>query len=202
MEIYGDNRVYKDGLRQLLSEYPVTSETRQDSCPAARIYVLSGMNLTRIHRLLVRYPPPHFSVLIVSPRYFQLIHLMLPGLVKLLLPETVRPHALLRDLACTSRYRQSSSPAPVSAPARHYRLTPAQTWVFRLIIAGCNMAEMASVLHISQKTCAAHRGKMLRKIGIRSLQDLHALRHTIEIPSSLPSPAQVSREIVTEGAGT
>lgn len=189
MEIHGDNRVYTDGLRQLLSEYPAASEAYKDNCPASRIYVLSGMPLARIHRLLIRYPPPHFSVFIVSPRYFRLIHLMLPALVKLFLPETVRPDVLLRDLTCTFRLRQSSIPAPALPPSCHYRLTPAQTRVFCLMMEGRKVDEVASALRISKKTCAVHRGNMLRKIGIRSIQDLHALRHAIEIRQSLSSPA-------------
>jgi DNA-binding NarL/FixJ family response regulator len=64
------------------------------------------------------------------------------------------------------------------------RLSPREREVVQLIAEGCTSKEIAARLHISEKTVEAHRGNILRRLGLHSAVDLvrYAIRNRIIEP--------------------
>ncbi len=64
------------------------------------------------------------------------------------------------------------------------RLSPREREIVQLIAEGRTSKEVAVRLHISEKTVEAHRGNVLRKLGLRSAVDLvrYAIRNKIIEP--------------------
>ena len=175
MDICGDNQFYIEGLNHLFRKCHHLSDTFPEG---ARIYVLSGMSLSRIHKLLTRLPPPYLSVFILNPRHYQVFSLMLPEQVKLLLPETIRPEILLRELTYIQQLRQNNMPK--SVPHLTYSFSSTEMKVIRLMVDGKSLAETSALLGISPKACSAHRVRVFRKVGTRSMQEFYSLWRNIK----------------------
>jgi FixJ family two-component response regulator len=56
--------------------------------------------------------------------------------------------------------------------ARLATLTPRENEILRLVIAGLLNKQIASELGTAEKTIKAHRGRVMRKMGVRSVADL------------------------------
>jgi DNA-binding NarL/FixJ family response regulator len=68
-------------------------------------------------------------------------------------------------------------------------LSPRQREVLRLIADGRSTREIAQLLRISVKTVEAHRGELMRRLGIRHVAGLtrYAVRVGL-VPPDLPAP--------------
>ncbi len=68
-------------------------------------------------------------------------------------------------------------------------LSPRQREVLRLMADGCSTREIAQLLQISVKTVEAHRGELMRRLGIRHVAGLtrYAVRVGLVTPD-LPAP--------------
>jgi DNA-binding NarL/FixJ family response regulator len=63
-------------------------------------------------------------------------------------------------------------------------LTPRQREVLKLVTEGKSTKQIAATLHLSVKTVEAHRGELMRRLGIHDVAGLvkYALRHGIIAP--------------------
>ena len=52
------------------------------------------------------------------------------------------------------------------------RLSPREEDVLQLIVCGASNKQMAAALDISIKTVEKHRGKLMKKLGVRTIPDL------------------------------
>jgi two-component system response regulator FixJ len=59
-------------------------------------------------------------------------------------------------------------------------LTPREREVMDLVVAGKSNKVIALDLGISERTVEIHRGRVMRKMGVRSLAHLVALSHTLK----------------------
>lgn len=172
MIILGSNRFYIEGLLSVLRESTLNRFHHPEEYADLRIYVLSGMSLSRIYRLLTSYPPPHISVFILSERHVPMINAWLPELVKYLVPENTRPDTLLRDIISAARMKKIS--ALKSHRFRRPDFTPMQETVISFIVNGLSTPDICSVLDISKKTFFAHRYNIYKKMGVKSLSDFYS----------------------------
>ncbi|HEX6100085.1 MAG TPA: LuxR C-terminal-related transcriptional regulator [Thermoanaerobaculia bacterium] len=71
--------------------------------------------------------------------------------------------------------------APIASLAAdtHGRLSPRETEVMEMILAGKRMKEIAHALDVSPKTVSTHRTRLMQKLGLTSIRDLfqYALTH-------------------------
>ncbi|EKJ95048.1 MULTISPECIES: response regulator transcription factor [Hyphomicrobiales] len=82
--------------------------------------------------------------------------------------------ALRRDLAArTDREKHGDALAKIAS------LTPRELQVFDLVVAGRLNKQIAYELGISEKTVKLHRGRMMTKLGVRSVTDLVRLRELL-----------------------
>ncbi len=94
----------------------------------------------------------------------------------------------IRNLAAGSRYLSTrvtdlyheTSQAPVAAP--HEALSEREFEVFRLIVSGRTVSQIAAELALSVKTISTHRTRILQKLGLSGTADLvrYALEHGID----------------------
>src|SRR5262249_47404457 len=73
-------------------------------------------------------------------------------------------------------------------PTRWQSLTPRETEVFHLTVAGLLNKQGAAELGIAQNTYQVHRGRVMRKMKAQSLADLVRMAATLE--STLHTPCQ------------
>lgn len=190
MVFIGDNQFYVNGLRELLLGAPTTFILMPGIRRITHTYVLSGMTLTRIHQLLIKYPPPRFSAFIFNPRYLPVIQLMLAERDGLLIPEKVKPQELLQQLSCASGLPRNT--ALEGESIRHFSFTRTEIKIIRMIMKEKSIAETSAALNIHAKTYFSHRGNIMKKTGVASLQDFYALWRAIESGGALSRPCQNS----------
>ncbi len=77
---------------------------------------------------------------------------------------------------------------------RYGKLTPRQRQVFSLVVSGMLNKEIAWELGISEKTIKVHRGRVVQKMGARSLPDLVRMAGRLGIPADATSPTNARAE--------
>jgi DNA-binding NarL/FixJ family response regulator len=112
------------------------------------------------------------------------------GLVQVFGSDARSPSASVA--AGTARIAGSGAATWPSSPARPSagdeplagRLSPREREIVQLIAEGHASKKIAAGLHVSEKTVEAHRGNILRKLGLRSAVDLvrYAIRNRIIEP--------------------
>ncbi|HSV82707.1 MAG TPA: response regulator transcription factor [Ramlibacter sp.] len=68
---------------------------------------------------------------------------------------------------------------PHSEAAPHAALSDREFQVFRMLVAGTSVTEIASELHLSVKTVSTHKAKLMQKLGVHNQSDLvrYAIKH-------------------------
>ncbi len=78
---------------------------------------------------------------------------------------------------------------------RYGKLTPRERQVFSLVVSGMLNKEVGWELGISEKTIKVHRGRVVQKMGARSLPDLVRMAGRLGIPAdSTSSPTDARAE--------
>ena len=65
------------------------------------------------------------------------------------------------------------------APETAVRLTPRQREVLRLVAEGQTMKQVASTLHLSQRTVEGYKYEMMEALGVQTTPEL--IRHAIRL---------------------
>lgn len=83
-------------------------------------------------------------------------------------------------LPCDRQETSASAPTAVPDPARG-RLSPRETEVMEMILAGKAMKEIALALDVSPKTVSTHRARLMQKLNLTSTRDLfrYAVTHKL-----------------------
>jgi len=73
-----------------------------------------------------------------------------------------------------------------SDAAPHEALSDREFQVFRLLVAGVSVTDIASQLHVSVKTVSTHKSNLMQKIGVGNQADLvrYAIKHDLADPGS------------------
>ena len=68
---------------------------------------------------------------------------------------------------------------PGSTAAPHETLTDREFEVFRMLVAGTSVTDIAGKLHLSAKTVSTHKSNLMQKLGVPSAADLvrYSIRH-------------------------
>ena len=144
----------------------------------------NGSSVEAIRRLRLEVPSTEIVVLTMeeSPAFAQ--QALGAGAIAFVLKERSDedlPEAI-RRAAGGQHYVSPRVAASLTAFRRSMtddRLSRRETEVVRLIALGYTSAEVASELHLSQRTVDTHRERINRKLGLRTRRDLvrYALRH-------------------------
>jgi DNA-binding NarL/FixJ family response regulator len=69
--------------------------------------------------------------------------------------------------------------------APHEALSDREFQVFRLLVAGVSVTEIAAQLHLSVKTVSTHKSNLMHKLGLANQTELvrYAMRHGLEGPA-------------------
>lgn len=83
-------------------------------------------------------------------------------------------------LPCEGQEIEPISPAAIPGVGRH-RLSPRESEIMEMILAGKAMKEIGQALNISPKTVTTHRAHLLRKLNLNSNRDLfrYAVTHKL-----------------------
>ena len=82
------------------------------------------------------------------------------------------------------RARRSDAVSLAVLQARYHELTERERQVMKLVVAGRVNKQIAGELGTAVKTVKAHRGKVMRKLGVSSVADLVRLMDRVEEVSS------------------
>jgi DNA-binding NarL/FixJ family response regulator len=71
---------------------------------------------------------------------------------------------------------------PGSEAAPHAALSNREFEVFRLLVAGRSVTDIAAALHLSVKTVSTHKANMMHKLGLQNQSELvrYAIKHGLE----------------------
>lgn len=87
----------------------------------------------------------------------------------------------VRRALAVDEERRSERVLRQEAAARYQRLSPRETEVLRLVVAGSSSKEIARVLGISVRTVEAHRVHVMHKMGASNLAELVTLAGRYEL---------------------
>lgn len=90
----------------------------------------------------------------------------------------------IRDAIALSASTLKDASRAHSLRARYWSLTPRERDVMRGVVAGLLNKQVASELGISEITVKAHRGRVMRKMNVRSLAELVNLAVVLGLPPS------------------
>ena len=88
---------------------------------------------------------------------------------------------VIATMVLPSEKRPALQDAPVVAPLAPGRLSPRETEVMEMILAGMPMKEIAITLNVSAKTVSTHRMRLMQKLHLSSTRDLfrYAVTHKL-----------------------
>ena len=82
------------------------------------------------------------------------------------------------------RHRRNVDQKKTAIQGRLATLTPAENAVFRWMITGQINKKIAKNLGVKEKTVRVHRGRVLHKMGVKSVAELVLMAHTVNINPS------------------
>ncbi|HMR33656.1 MAG TPA: response regulator [Geminicoccaceae bacterium] len=91
------------------------------------------------------------------------------------LTKPVEPEALLAAIATAlerCREKRAAREAGASVAERFARLTPREREVLDMVVEGRLNKQIAGDLGVAEKTVKVHRGRVMEKLGVRSIADL------------------------------
>jgi DNA-binding NarL/FixJ family response regulator len=202
MVIADDHGIVRGGLRQLLAlvaEFEVVGEACNGSEVMERIrlegidLLLMDLNMpgtsgvALIERVKARRPALPVLVLSMNDEAQTALRAIKAG-ANGYITKDCEPAILLAAIRRVAAHGKYISPElaesmafatlPVAAGAPHSLLSEREQEVFRLLIAGRAVREIASDLGISNKTVSTHKVRLLEKMNLGSLLDL--LRYAME----------------------
>lgn len=86
---------------------------------------------------------------------------------------TLRPAPRVRTVVGTPDPREATPLALARALARRHRLTPTESEVLEAFVAGCERADLAEALGVSENTMRSHVRAVCRKLAVPHLEHVH-----------------------------
>ncbi len=200
--IADDHTLVRDGLKQILSATPglvVAAEATDGGQTLARIRAedfdlvlldmsmpgLSGIDLVR--RLKLERPKLKILVLSMHGEQQYAVRAYKAGASGYLTKDSASAQlvAAIRKIAAGGVYISAAGAEQLAmgamandgAPA-HRALSDREFEVFRLLVAGTSITEIAEALHLSVKTVSTHKTRVLQKLNMTSTAEL--VRYALE----------------------
>lgn len=110
------------------------------------------------------------------------------------LPKPFKPKQLLTCIERAldrSKAQRRQAAEKNQARALLDRLTPREFEVMQMLSTGMLNKQVGGELGMSEKTVKCHRGKVMEKLGIRSVAELIRVMETAEVPGTNNSPTKV-----------
>jgi DNA-binding NarL/FixJ family response regulator len=84
--------------------------------------------------------------------------------------------------------RLAQEAMPHADGPRHATLSDREFQVFRLLVNGRSVTEIAAQLHLSAKTVSTHKARLMEKLGVDNNADLvhYAVRHRLSDDPNVP----------------
>lgn len=155
----------------------------------------SGIELIR--QIKAEYPKLHILVLTMHAEEQYAVRVVRAGASGYLTKESVASQLVeaARKVARGGHYVSASimerlafADKSVGGADPHLRLSDREFEVFRLIVAGKSVSDMAEKLHLSVKTISTHKTRILEKMQLQSTADLvrYAIKHHLSDESVGP----------------
>jgi len=200
-----DHQILREGLRQLLQaggDLAVVGEAADGHAVMEQVRALefdvllldmsmpgkSGIEL--IHQVKAEKPRLRILVLSMHEEHQYAVRAIRAGASGYLTKEsaTAQLVAAIRKVAGGGAFisaevaeRLALEAMPHAEGPRHSTLSDREYQVFRLLVSGRSVSDIAADLHLSAKTVSTHKARLMEKLGVDNNVDLvhYAVRHRL-----------------------
>ena len=200
-----DHQILREGLRQLLQaggDLAVVGEAADGHAVMEQVRALefdvllldmsmpgkSGIEL--IHQVKAEKPRLRILVLSMHEEHQYAVRAIRAGASGYLTKEsaTAQLVAAIRKVAGGGAFisaevaeRLAQEAMPRAEGPRHSTLSDREYQVFRLLVGGRSVSDIAADLHLSAKTVSTHKARLMEKLGVDNNADLvhYAVRHRL-----------------------
>jgi len=203
--IADDHTIVREGLRQLLQasvDFDIVSEARDGHEVMQRVRELdfdvllldmsmpgkSGMELIK----QVKSERPRLRILVLSmhQEHQYAVRAIKAGASGYLTKESASSQlaAAIRKVACGGAFISAEvaeqlalGAMPQAEGLPHTALSDREYQVFRMLVSGKTVSDIAAELNLSVKTVSTHKARLLQKIGVANQTELvhYAIRHRL-----------------------